>query len=230
MGFKHTLKVIVSTLIVVVLILMGIYAFIYRNEISKKILSIGQKSKSEEKYEKVTTVNPEKMKSPESTSNSSEAKDKKNNSPNSEKAEDTKKENKQTNKKLLGEDIPFLDYETKENRKEPKTVEKKKVDYSQNLPPEAENTETTVKTKQAKKTKYSTVHKSRKKAYKKYKKKNRKHKRTRSRRVSRSKTAKLEKRVQFLEKQLGLKPSKKMNLDERILRLEKMYLQKQKKR
>lgn len=77
MGFKHTLKVIVSTLIVVVLILMGIYAFIYRNEISKKILSIGQKSKSEEKYEKVTTVNPEKMKSPESTSNSSEAKDKK---------------------------------------------------------------------------------------------------------------------------------------------------------
>jgi hypothetical protein len=241
MGFKHTLKVILSTIIVVILVLMAVYAFIFRNEISQKIMAIAKKTKGDNTVEqiKVNTNSQDKT-------ITTPIEDEKTNKGDISLKEDEKISITTHNKKLQ-DDVPYLDTdpkktpklaieepETKENSvKSSKTKENtvkisktKYEDVSDDLPdnlPDGPVVKTKGSHVKASTGKTSTQVLAKKKRQG---NKGRKAKYRKSRYSSKASKSRLERRVRFLEAKLGVKTKKTDSLSKRVERLERAYLKK----
>jgi len=195
MATKEHIKIIVSAIIVIVLVSMGIYAFIFRNELSQKIQEIGKKNEEPSAKVDRIIIPPSPVKE----------------------MPDMKKE--ELPKKEIIPDVmapanakKASDVETKKNHEE--IIHKKKdMAYDENLLPASDKknpSDSQILSGDRRASEKSKKPKSGKKKKSKVQKKN-------------LKAKNLEKRVARLEKKLGVsRKNGKLNLEKRVRRLEKI--------
>lgn len=213
MGFKQTLKVIISTIIVIILIAMLGYAFIYKNQLSQKFKQITEKVLGKSKQEKITQLPI--AKEPEKTiitGPSGQTEPVNSQVPSGNIQEKELPVQKTRDPATLKREQLKNEYKFLEEHLPPAQVERSKPKKIANTNPEG-STKTTVPT---------TIRTPKKVSHK--KKTSKKRKSTKKHRKNR-KLSKLERRVIRLEKQMGIQSSRKTPLHKRVYRLEKLMME-----